>query len=160
MDNYISRQAVDEMAYDMSEIDGEHFTEPYMVVDVEDIQKLPSVNPQKKTGHWIHSTKKGVLPDVYTCSVCGWMIDTCRGLMQDTGHRLFCEHCGADMRKSTLLFTKTTGHWIEHYNPEVEICMQHMSECSVCGKMICGRYNIYKNFCPNCGEKMEEQKTT
>ena len=53
-----------------------------------------------------------------------------------------------------------TGHWIEHYNPEAEICMQHMSECSVCGKMICGRYNIYKNFCPNCGEKMEEQKTT
>ena len=51
-----------------------------------------------------------------------------------------------------------TGYWIEHYNPEAEVCMQHMSECSVCGKMICGRYNIYKNFCPNCGEKMEEQK--
>lgn len=56
--------------------------------------------------------------------------------------------------------SESTGHWIEHYNPEAEICMQHMSECSVCGKMICGRYNIYKNFCPNCGEKMEEQKTT
>ena len=48
----ISRQAVLEMAYDMSEIDGEHFTAPCMVVDVEDIQKLPSVNPQEpKTGH-------------------------------------------------------------------------------------------------------------
>jgi predicted RNA-binding Zn-ribbon protein involved in translation (DUF1610 family) len=113
----------------------------------------------RSKGYWIHSTKKGVLPDVYTCSVCGWEIDTCRGLMQDSGHRLYCEHCGADMRESTL-FTKTTGHWIEHYNPEAEICMQHMSECSVCGKMICGRYNIYKNFCPNCGKRMEEQKTT
>lgn len=40
----ISRQAVIEKAYDMSEIDGEHFTELCMVVDVEDIQKLPSVN--------------------------------------------------------------------------------------------------------------------
>ena len=43
----ISRQAVLEMAYDMSEIDGEHFTKPWMVVDVEDIQKLPSVKPQE-----------------------------------------------------------------------------------------------------------------
>ena len=43
----ITIQAVLEMAYDMSEIDGEHFTEPWMVVDVEDIQKLPSVNPQE-----------------------------------------------------------------------------------------------------------------
>ena len=50
---------------------------------------------------------------------------------------------------------RPNGFWIEHYNPEAEICMQHMSECSVCGKMICGRYNIYKNFCPNCGAKME-----
>lgn len=96
-------------------------------------------------------------PRKYECSECGWRIDLCRGLQQETGHRLFCEHCGADMRKG---FENTKGHWIEHYNPEAETCMQHMSECSVCGKMICGRYNIYKNFCPSCGKRMEEQKTT
>lgn len=45
----VSRQAVLEMAYDMSEIDGEHFTEPWMVVDVEDIQKLPPVTPTHKS---------------------------------------------------------------------------------------------------------------
>lgn len=51
-DDAISRQAVLEMAYDMSEIDGEHFTEPCIVVDVEDIQNLPPVNPQEpKAGH-------------------------------------------------------------------------------------------------------------
>ena len=94
----ISRQAVLEMAYDMSEIDGEHFTKPWMVVDVEDIQKLPSVKPQEPK----------------------------------------------------------TGHWIDHHLPEVGKCMQYMSECSVCGKMICNRYNIYKNFCPCCGAKMIE----
>lgn len=44
----VSRQEVLELAYDMSEIDGEHFTEPCMVVDVEDIQNLPSVT-QKST---------------------------------------------------------------------------------------------------------------
>lgn len=42
----ISRQAAIEMAYDMSEIDGEHFTKPCMVVNVEDIQKLPPVTPK------------------------------------------------------------------------------------------------------------------
>ena len=47
----VSRQAVLEKAYDMSEIDGEHFTEPCMVVDVEDIQRLPSVQPKAKHGH-------------------------------------------------------------------------------------------------------------
>lgn len=34
------------MAYDMSEIDGEHFTEPYMVVDIEDIQKLSPIEKE------------------------------------------------------------------------------------------------------------------
>lgn len=54
-----------------------------------------------------------------------------------------------------------TGHWIDHHSPEAKKCMQYMSECSACGKMICNRYNIYRNFCPNCGTKMEEeQKTT
>ena len=58
-DDAVSRRAVLEMAYDMSEIDGEHFTEPCMVVDVEDIQKLPSVIPQEPK--WIPDSKR--LPD-------------------------------------------------------------------------------------------------
>ena len=49
-DDAISRQAVLEMAYDMSEIDGEHFTEQCMVVDIEGIQKLSPVTPQPKIG--------------------------------------------------------------------------------------------------------------
>ena len=49
MDDLISRQTMLEMAYDMSEIDGEHFTEPCMVVNVEDIQKLPSVTQKSET---------------------------------------------------------------------------------------------------------------
>lgn len=51
-ENCISRQAVLGLAYDMSEIDGEHFTEPYMVVNIEDVQKLSPVTPQPKTGRW------------------------------------------------------------------------------------------------------------
>lgn len=51
-----------------------------------------------KTGHWIYlRNEQNSFVQVYECSVCGWRIDSCRGLMQDTGHRLFCEHCGAKM---------------------------------------------------------------
>ena len=51
-----------------------------------------------KTGRWIYlRNERNSFVQVYECSVCGWKIDSCRGLMQDTGHRLFCEHCGAKM---------------------------------------------------------------
>ena len=55
----ISRQAVLDLAYDMSEIDGEHFTEPCRVVDVADIQKLSSVNPQEPKTGWTSISKYG-----------------------------------------------------------------------------------------------------
>lgn len=82
----VSRQAVLEMAYDMSEIDGEHFTEPWMVVDVEDIQKLPPVTPTRPKGKWEDVNSDGSL---WRCSVC-----------QDTAccNGNYCSNCGADMR--------------------------------------------------------------
>ena len=49
----ISRQAVLDLAFDMAEIDGEHFDKPFMVVDTVDIELLPFVNPQK----WIPASK-------------------------------------------------------------------------------------------------------
>ena len=58
---------------------------------------------QQKEGHWkiipCGNNHGEYRPPKYVCSECGWKIDLCRGLQQDTGHRLFCEHCGADMRK-------------------------------------------------------------
>ena len=78
MSDLISRQAVLEMAYDMSEIDGEHFTEPHMVVDVEDIQKLQSVNP--KTGYWISRPPYG-----FKCSRC-LVVHKCPSI--------YCPSCG------------------------------------------------------------------
>ena len=59
------------------------------------------IEKEPKTGYWkiIPSNNNGEYrPNKYACSECGWEIDLCRGLQQDTGHRLFCEHCGADMR--------------------------------------------------------------
>lgn len=84
----ISRQAVLGLAYDMSEIDGEHFTEPCMVVDVEDIQKLPPVTPKQRTGHWII-----ISPTDMYCSECNEIerLDT---------SRRFCAYCGTRMSEN------------------------------------------------------------
>ena len=66
------------------------------------INKLTEALNQRKEGHWkvIHpfdNNAKEYRPNKYMCSECGWTLDLCRGLQQDTGHRLFCEHCGAKM---------------------------------------------------------------
>ena len=89
MTELIDRQAVLEMAYDMSEIDGEHFTEPCMVVDVEDIQKLSSVNPQEpKTGHWTTEWSDIDREERHYCSECGkWEYTTSK----------YCPNCGFRM---------------------------------------------------------------
>lgn len=52
-------------------------------------------------GHWdmINNFIAGEYrPYAYMCSECGFEITSCRGLSQDIGHNLFCQHCGADMR--------------------------------------------------------------
>ena len=84
-DDAISRHAVLEMAYDMSEIDGEHFTEQCMVVDIEGIKKLPSVTPQQKIGQWI----KGRYKD--TCDKCRCTYP------KDIGFKNYCPNCGCKM---------------------------------------------------------------
>ena len=108
-DDAISRRAVLEMAYDMSAIDGEHFTERYLVVDAEDIQKLSSVTPQPKIGHW-KFVQRGKYIDI-CCSECGFQrvkeyaynytVDQISE--QDikdffsNSNMNFCENCGAKM---------------------------------------------------------------
>lgn len=95
-DDAISRQAVLEMAYDMSEIDGEHFTEPWMVVDVEDIQKLPSVKQEPKKGYWIRGHHG------FGCSNCHKSIEgVWDDSIDDITGTLFCPNCGAKMESET-----------------------------------------------------------
>lgn len=83
----ISRQAIQYLVYDMSAIDGEHYTEPHYVVDFDDIEKLPSVQPIRPRGHWI----KRKSWDKYVCSECSFEHEI---------SSKYCENCGADMRKS------------------------------------------------------------
>lgn len=81
---------------DIAEYDKERFREE--VINLE--EKIKTLEQEPKSGHWkiIPSNNNGEYrPRKYACSECGWEIDLCRGLQQDTGHRLFCEHCGAKM---------------------------------------------------------------
>lgn len=69
--------------------------------DVEAYNMAIEALNQQKEGHWkiipFGNNHGEYRPKEYVCSECGWKIDLCRGLQQDTGHRLFCEHCGAKM---------------------------------------------------------------
>ena len=65
------------------------------------IEHLPPVTPTRPKGKWnlINNFVAGEYrPFEYECSECGFRISMCRGLSQDRGHNLFCQHCGADMR--------------------------------------------------------------
>ncbi|MBP5420859.1 MAG: hypothetical protein J6Y78_00300 [Paludibacteraceae bacterium] len=72
--------------------------ENYIALDM----AIEALKQEPKSGHWkavpFNSKHGEYRPKVYECSECGWEIDLCRGLQQDTGHRLFCEHCGAKMK--------------------------------------------------------------
>lgn len=90
-------------------IDALKISAPIMAMTQEEfndyIQTLNKVmdwlEQEPKEGHWkiipFGNNHGEYRPNVYECSECGWKIDLCRGLQQDTGHRLFCEHCGAKM---------------------------------------------------------------
>ncbi len=140
-DDVISRQAVFEMAYDMSEIDGEHFTEPRMVVDVEDIQKLPSVNPQEP---------------------CEDSISREDALMALTGE--WTELTDELIHKFIIRIKNLppvtpqpkTGHWIpigyDGYADGYPVIEEW--ECSECGFEHSGDDDTLTTFCPNCGARM------
>ena len=54
----------------------------------------------RKKGYWktiVRNYAGEYRPNEYECSECGFRFSNCRGLMQDRGHNLFCQHCGAKM---------------------------------------------------------------
>ena len=87
MDDCISRQAAINLAY----WHGESFTvdNPYPdgveAVDVDDIENLPSVEPERKKGKWT------VTPIYIKCSECG---ESFMLIPQN-----FCPNCGAKMEE-------------------------------------------------------------
>ena len=62
-------------------------------VDIlEEINKMPTIEPERKTGHWV-----GI--DDEPCD--DWECDRCGEVVTDCGYDVlpnFCPNCGADMR--------------------------------------------------------------
>lgn len=89
MDDAISRKAaIEEIARWMGYIDED------MILRIQTgLKKLPSVQPEKKTGHWIGIDDEPC--DVYECDQCGATYDTV-GNTWDLPY--FCPDCGSDMR--------------------------------------------------------------
>ena len=50
------------------------------------------------------------------------------------------------------------GEWKEHTVANAGVCLKDSIECSVCGYLFCKHDIQRKNFCPNCGAKMEGKK--
>lgn len=81
----ISRQAVDDAIYDYSRACDVDYAQIMEYID-----KLPSVTPQPKTGHWI---KIGTLGLGVKCPFCDGVFAGDKELYN------FCPNCGVDMRE-------------------------------------------------------------
>ena len=82
MSDYISRQAVEDAIYDYSRSCDVNFAQI-----MERIDKLPSFQPERPTGHWSHDGSKW--KNRWLCSECGYkLIDE---------QTRFCPDCGAKM---------------------------------------------------------------
>lgn len=49
------------------------------------------------------------------------------------------------------------GKWKEHTVPNAGICLKDSIECSACGYLFCKHDLTRKNYCPNCGAKMDKE---
>lgn len=96
----ISRQAAIDAVLKLTYAD-----EAYGYADAKDLvdslEKLPSAQPERKTGRWIQDTV-GLMVTEYKCSECG------RTVRDDTGYDVYKDypycHCGAKMAKTNEVY--------------------------------------------------------
>ena len=60
-----------------------------------DLRELPSVQPERKTGHWVYRPEWSKYGDVWSCSECGEK--TSQSVMGEPRFK-YCPMCRADMR--------------------------------------------------------------
>lgn len=86
----ISRQAVDKAIYDYSRSCDVNYAQIMEYID-----KIPPVNPQTKTGHWIEQEDFNG-DTYYDCSECGESFCLIEGTPIDNLYQ-YCPNCGAKM---------------------------------------------------------------
>lgn len=93
MSDLISRQeAIDAIEHRLAEPAYQHTGEDWYVgmnCAESEIYELPSAEPERKKGQWIHDN-----PNTFKCSKCNKYLDICCGNMKMN----FCPNCEADMR--------------------------------------------------------------
>lgn len=80
-------------AIDADELKKKAFGKRGGLIHTEDIDAMPTIEPERKTGKWIpHKSVFGGLGElVYTCDQCGYNI----GFHKEN----FCPNCGARMQE-------------------------------------------------------------
>lgn len=59
------------------------------------IDEQPTIEPERKTGHWVYRPEWSKYGDVWSCSECGEK--TSQSVMGEPRFK-YCPMCGADMR--------------------------------------------------------------
>ena len=61
---------------------------------IKDFKNLPSIQPERKTGHWVYRPEWSKYSDVWSCSECGEK--TSQSVMGEPRFK-YCPMCGAKM---------------------------------------------------------------
>ena len=62
------------------------------IVYMDDIDEMPTIEPERKTGKWVNN-----IHDLPVCDQCGYMTPYDRAI-DDYEYGNFCPNCGANMR--------------------------------------------------------------
>lgn len=99
MDDLISRQAAIELIHTlypsapimrMNRKRWEGKYKPYIEAE-KVLEKLPSVQPERKKGNWIYATNAPSGESCYVCSECGVKLDS--------RYTSYCGNCGSKMER-------------------------------------------------------------
>lgn len=79
-------------------------------------------------------------------------IDMAIEALQREGHLVELE-----AKAVAIIKSERHGEWKEHTVANAGKCLKDSIQCSVCGYLFCKHDLTRKNYCPNCGAKMDKK---